>query len=192
MTTAAIPDWTTLGVLPPIDPLNPTSANRSPYRVSITDFVLRFATSSERCRIVDGLLRYRFALRELGLCTGFQWLDGSFLEDVETIQSRPPNDVDVVTFYHLPAGDSQHDIQTKSPELFDPGHVKSAYHVDAYVMHLGTAPRLLVRRSSYWYSLWSHRRNLAWKGFVEIDLDGNGDSDARALLSAQSSSGGNP
>ncbi|MDA1231040.1 MAG: hypothetical protein O2856_09720 [Planctomycetota bacterium] len=31
--------------------------------------------------------------------TGFQWLDGSFLEDIELGDGRPPRDLDVVTVY---------------------------------------------------------------------------------------------
>jgi len=42
MTTVAIPNWSAQGVLPPIDALNPTSFERSPYRVDLTDVVVRF------------------------------------------------------------------------------------------------------------------------------------------------------
>lgn len=33
----------------------------------------------------------------------------------------------------------------------------------------GYAERL-TRHSAYWYSVWSHRRNQLWKGFVQVDL----------------------
>jgi hypothetical protein len=98
---AAIPDWLPTGVLPPINPVSPTTVDRSPYRVTLTDLVLRFNTSSERREILTGLLSFRKALHGLGLNSGFQWLDGSFLEDIVTTDSRPPRDIDVVTFYHL-------------------------------------------------------------------------------------------
>ncbi len=189
MTTATIPDWTAQGVLPPIDLLDPTSANRSPYQASITDFVLRFAGSKARCQIIEGLLNYRAALHKAGLASGFQWVDGSFLEEVETLESRPPKDVDVVTFFQLPTGETQGDIAAKNSKLFDHDDVKTTYHVDAYLVHLGSASERLVRQSSYWYSVWSHRRNLAWKGFVEIDLDDTHDPDARALLKTYSANG---
>ena len=39
MTTVAIPAWNPQGLLPPIDVLNPTSVERSPYRVVLTDVV---------------------------------------------------------------------------------------------------------------------------------------------------------
>ncbi|WP_414651656.1 DUF6932 family protein [Hafnia paralvei] len=34
----------------------------------------------------------------MGLAEGFQWVDGSFTENIELIERRTPNDVDVVTF----------------------------------------------------------------------------------------------
>lgn len=83
--------------------LNPTSVERSPYRVMLTDVVVHFATSSERRQILRGWLGYRAALHGMGLTDGFQWLDGSFLEQVETPESRPPQDMDVVTFLNPPA-----------------------------------------------------------------------------------------
>jgi hypothetical protein len=65
------------------------------------DLVTRFATTPERQAIIAGLLAYRHALHATGLVRGFQWLDGSFAEHVEVIEQRPPNDIDVVTFYGL-------------------------------------------------------------------------------------------
>lgn len=45
-----------------------------------------------------GLLDLRAELTLAGKSDGFQWVDGSFTEDVEVQQGRTPNDVDVVTF----------------------------------------------------------------------------------------------
>jgi hypothetical protein len=45
--------------------------------------------------IIEGLLRLRATLRQAGLDRGFQWVNGSFTEDVETEQRRAPNDIDV-------------------------------------------------------------------------------------------------
>ena len=104
MSSVAIPSWTADGVLPPVNASQPVSAERSPYVVSLTDCVLRFGNSSERRAILDGFLRYRSVLHRAGLVRGLQWLDGSFLEHVELTEGRAPNDVDVVTFYRLPAG----------------------------------------------------------------------------------------
>ena len=175
MTNVPIPAWNAQGAIPPINAANPTSIDRSPYNVSLTDVVLRFGTTPERCLVMDGLLRYRAALHAAGLTQGFQWLDGSFLEHIEMLESRAPNDIDVVTFYRLASGQSQRDMQMRNPGLFPTNRaaqqqLKVAYHVDAYLVSLAIAPERLVERSTYWYSLWSHRRNQLWKGYVQVDL----------------------
>ncbi len=120
-----IPGWTLSGVLPPINPASPTSTDRSPYQIGIFDFALRFGTSTDRNRSLLGLLEYRQVLRELGIAQGFQWIDGSFLEDVERLEGRVPNDLDVVTFAHLPSGVTQRDLiarrQSFRPEPLQAG-----------------------------------------------------------------------
>src|SRR5437867_13022888 len=104
-TTVPIPPWNPEGLLPAADMANPTSANRAPYPVTLSDVVMRFHTSAERAAILTGFLDYRAALHAAGLTTGFQWLDGSFMEHIEVgARRRPPNDIDVVSFYHLPPG----------------------------------------------------------------------------------------
>ena len=73
--TVAIPAWTAEGVLPPINASQPVSPERSPYVVSLADYVLRFGTSPERRAVIAGFLNYRAALHGAGLIHGFQWLD---------------------------------------------------------------------------------------------------------------------
>lgn len=185
MSTAVVmPDWDSMGVLPPIRPgMLGSSPDRSPYRVSLTGFVDRFATSPERKAILDGLLRFREKLHELGLVSGFQWLDGSFLEQIEVLESRSPRDMDVVTFFDMPAGENQLTLVQKAAQLFDLKHLKATYTVDGYFSELGhPLDALQVQNISYWYSMWSHRRDGLWKGFVQVDLDPSGDADARAIL----------
>jgi len=187
MNTVALPSWNSLGLIPPIDEQQPASIERSPYTVLLTDFVLRFGQTQPRRMVLDGFLKYRAALHAAGLVSGFQWVDGSFLENVEAIETRAPNDIDVVTFFDLPAGKSQMDIQQQFYDLFPATRgahqkLKDTYFVDAYYEHLGKAPSRLVRQSSYWYSMWSHRRNQAWKGYVQIDLAPTDDAVASAQL----------
>jgi hypothetical protein len=69
--------------------------------------VQRFATSPERIRILHGLIEYRIALSNTIILGGFQWLDGSFMENKELIEGKAPNDVDVVTFFELPKEKTQ-------------------------------------------------------------------------------------
>jgi len=159
--------------------------------VSLADVVLRFGTSNERRAILDGLLRYRAALHAAGLKAGFQWVDGSFLEHVEVLENRPPNDVDVVTFYHLPVGVTQAAFAAANTDLLDSAKIKAAYKVDGYITSLGNPADRLVRLASYWYGLSSHRRDHTSKGFVEIDLAPD-DGTASKHLKKLAPTGGTP
>jgi hypothetical protein len=163
MTTVRIPDWNHQGLLPPNDAVDPTSAERSPYTVSLTDFVLHFGTTKERQTILQGLLGFRAVLHAAGLNNGFQWVDGSFLENIEKIENRAPADMDVVTFFHLPPRQTQQSFASAHPDLFNHADAKTRFHVDAYFVPMDdNPPACLVERSAYWYSLWSHRRNGQW------------------------------
>ncbi|MEQ5801630.1 hypothetical protein [Halomonas sp. H10-9-1] len=176
MINVPIPDWTAESVLPPVDANNPTSPARSPYEVSLVDLVQRFGTSQERIRILDGFLRYRQGLHDAGLTQGFQWLDGSYMEHVEALEKRPPNDIDVVSFIDFPGVKNQQEVLNSFNEIIGilPDArlaIKKYYHVDAYFVAMNVIPpERLVERSSYWYSMWSHRRDDSWKGFLQISL----------------------
>lgn len=192
MSPVPIPAWTADGVLPPINASHPVSPERSPYAVSLTDHVLRFGTSAERRAVLDGLLRYRAALHAAGLDSGFQWLDGSFLENVELLEGRAPNDIDVVSFFRLPPAISQRELLARLGAAADHATVKATYMVDGYLVHLGMEPERLAHQTAYWYSVWSHRRNHLWKGFVEIDLAPAEDATAIAALASLGVGGGAP
>ena len=180
MSTVAIPAWTAVGLLPPIDDADPTGAQRSPYRVSLRDLAMRLATTPERRAILLGLLRYRAALHRLGLAVGFQWLDGSFVEDVETIEGRAPRDIDVVTFLRSPQP-----LTFAGPDYRALDHhvAKTEFRVDSYLVELDLLPAdHLVQQAAYWSSVWSHRRDHTWKGFLQLELAPTEDADAWAWL----------
>ena len=187
-----IPGWNISDVLPPIRPgERGSSPDRSPYRVSLSQVVERFATSPKRINILEGLLEYRRALHSLNILTGFQWLDGSFMENVETLESRPPNDVDAVLFCYLPDGTDQQKLVTDHPELFYPAQAKSRFNVDAYICILGEPTSdYHVERIAYWYSMWSHRRGGLWKGFIQVALSASEDDEAAILLKLKKEEGG--
>jgi len=187
----AIPLWNADGVLPPCDMDDPISDYRSPYSVSLTDCILRFGTTQARRAILDGFMEFRSALHSVSLTKGFQWIDGSFLENVEEIEKRDPHDIDLVTFYCLPDGITEVDLVAKAPHLFNPEKTKEDFHVDAYFVRLNTEdPELLVDQVAYWYSIWSHRRGGLWKGFLQIDLSSNGDQIAATNLEEMIREGG--
>ena len=165
-----IPAFNLSGVLPPFLGPNPTGRiEMSPYVVSMVEVVKHFATSHERIHILIGLLDFRAALRTIGIVDGFQWLDGSFTEQVEVLERRTPRDIDVVSFVRAPAAFNPTPEQLAA---LDHDHVKQTFLVDSYLVEMDQLERPnLIRKAAYWYSMWSHRRNQAWKGYLEVDLD---------------------
>jgi hypothetical protein len=189
MTPVTIPAWTAAGVIPPVSSVGPSSAERSPYLVSLSEFVLRFGLSPRRKQILNGFLQYRNRFHSAGVTEGFQWLDGSFLENIELTESRDPNDLDVVTFYSLPTGVTQQQMLSLAPDLFPSSAIgraslKTSYFVDAYEVSLRLRTSSLIQQSTYWYSMWSHRRDQSWKGYLQIDLDPGEDALAASHLRA--------
>jgi hypothetical protein len=180
----SVPAWNSSGVLPPVHPAETGSGlNRSPYPVALPDFVDFFASSPERKRILHGLLRFRAELHKLGIVQGFQWLDGSFLENIEALEQRAPRDMDVVTFFYLPDGMDEEALASRAGLLLDSEAVKREYVIDGYVSLLGgPTDASQISTISYWYSLWSHRRDGLWKGFVQVDLDPAQDAAATLIL----------
>ena len=179
------------GVVPPIRPsVAGHDPDRSPYEADLGAVVDMFAVSQDRADILQGLLDYRAALHAAGLVSGFQWLDGSFLENIEDVEGRPPQDIDVVTFFELPAGQTQLTLLPVLESLFDPQQTKPRYKVDAYPFELGQPmDSTRVRTTTYWYSMWSHRRDGVWKGFVQVDLDPAIDVAGRTLLAQKIADG---
>lgn len=183
-----IPSINSSGVLPPFFPgIEPTdSAAMAPYRASITELASEFANTPERVLILTGLLDFRAKMRNAGIEQGFQWIDGSFLEDCERNRGRPPNDVDLVTFARRP---DQYNQDAKwrvfveaNDDLFNRKKVKETYRCDAFYVDLFLPPEAVVSRTRYWFGLFSHQRtSYLWKGLIEVPLVDDDDG-ARALL----------
>lgn len=186
-----IPNHSHDGVLPPFlpggSPIEP--GEMAPYRVELVEFVKRYSYTNERKEILEGLVAYRNALRAVGITSGFQWLDGSFVEDCERIRRRPPRDIDIITFSLRPKVLAESEawrafVQSR-PDLFDPETTKKHYKCDAYFVDLGTHPVHLVAQTRYWFGLFSHQRDTyLWKGMIEIPFMGD-DKDVERLLSSE-------
>nr|WP_321466421.1 hypothetical protein [uncultured Desulfobulbus sp.] len=171
------PHFNASGVIPPFLPTLPhgSPGSLAPYTVLLVNLVERFATSSERIEILNGFLRYRLELKKIGIRRGFQWIDGSFVENVETTRQRPPKDIDIVTFADRPdsiANDQQWvDLFNTNKRLFDPPATKDDYQCDAYYIDLGLPAQVIVNRTSYWHGLFSHQReSFLWKGMLKVSL----------------------
>ena len=186
-----IPEWDEWGLLPPYLG-DPTDSSRSPYRVSPTDLVLRFGTTVGRRSLLKGLLDFRAELHEIGLSRGFQWINGSFVEDKTLRESqkgqepREPNDIDVVTFFRLPDGYSEEDFNREHSDLLDHTSIRKQYGIDSFWVNLDDPVEFLSRTITYWNSLWSHtrqhQREFQWKGYLEVGLAAQEDLMARAAL----------
>lgn len=181
-----IASWNMAGVLPPIWPgEDGHSPNRSPYLMKLTEVIEHFSSSPERISILDGFLNYREALHSANIVKGFQWLDGSFLENIEVLELRSPNDMDVVTFFHIPNDQTQISLLSQDARLFDPALAKQTFLVDAYAFVLGNpTEERHVKQISYWYSMWAHRRDETWKGFLQVDLAPHTDAEAKQFLAS--------
>ena len=160
------------------DPRVPTDL--SPYPVTTLELCQRFATSPERIGILTRYLQFRADLLRHGLINGFQWLDGSFLEDIEAAENRAPRDLDVVTIYYGYDIAFQMNLVAQFPEFGDPSLAKANYLLDHYPFDAASNPVMTVQASRYWIQLFSHNRNGVWKGMLQINLNTPAD-DAQAL-----------
>nr|WP_217160898.1 hypothetical protein [Thiocystis violascens] len=161
----------------------------APYRAELFEVIQRFGNTKERREILEGLVNYRNALRAAGIHSGFQWLDGSFVEDCEKIRGRPPKDIDIITFSVRPDAVSEsaswREFVLSRPDLFDPETTKLHFRCDAYFVDLSVNPVHLVAHTRYWFGLFSHQRDtFLWKGMIEVPF-GRNDSDVELLLSSE-------
>jgi hypothetical protein len=131
----------------------------------------RFGTSPERRTILGKFLDFRQRLTDQGLTIGFQWLDGSFLEDIEAREGRPPRDLDVVTVYWGYDMPFQQRLMAIFPEFADPRLAKANFSLDHYPFDASYDPEATVEMARYWISLFSHNRLAVWKGMLRLQLN---------------------
>lgn len=181
----SIPGFTVDGILPPFVGENPGghSDGMSPYLALPLDVVDRFGTTLRRCNILADWLQHRAELRAVGIVSGFQWLDGSFVEDKE------PNDLDLVTFLSRPVGYEadepwgawvgvNQNLLLRSP-------IRARFKLDFFVVDMGGHPETIVDTARYWLGLFSHKRSTnQWKGMLKVRLDTD-DEPATELLTAR-------
>lgn len=177
-----IPGFTIEGILPPyVGPGGPGGApeDLSPYIVTATEVAATLAQTDARKVILRGWLDHRAALRAIGFTHGFQWLDGSFVEE------KDPRDLDVVTFLYRPTGIQDRDelarLMRANLNLFGRPQVKAAYSLDFFPIDLDGSAEALVSLTRYWLGLFSHRRgDDLWKGMLQVRLED--EDDDRAAL----------
>jgi hypothetical protein len=168
---SSIPDFDHNLVLPPHlgDPVE--HAQLSPYPCTTVDLCRRLGSTLERRRILGGFLDFRERLRSEGLTRGFQWLDGSFLEDVESRDGRAPRDLDAVTVFWGYEPAFLAGLGGRFREFASPRLAKANYLIDHYPFDAGFSPELTLEQTRYWILLFSHNRMGVWKGMLRVELD---------------------
>lgn len=115
---------------------------------------------------------FRKTMHNAGITNGFQWINGSFTEDVETLEGRAPRDIDVLTFYKDVPEEKLQGIMNAFPEFAYPQKSKETFQVDHYTVDISFPQgEAIVRLINYWIQLFSHNRNGIWKGMVELELN---------------------
>ena len=176
---SGLPDHEPEGVLPPYVGGVLDGALQSPYDVTATEIVERYGITEKRRTMLRGLFEYRAWLRSVGV-TGFQWIDGSFVD----LGSKIPGDIDVVTFFRPPVGQSYTQfldyLREHRPDLL-PGK-KTVAGVHIQVVELEQKAENLVWWVQSLASLFSHQRESnRHRGFISLELD-HDDGPAIALL----------
>lgn len=183
----AIPSFTTQGVIPPyVGQQGPGGAHSdmSPYVTTCLEVTRALGTSQRRLDILRGWLTHRRELRRVGITSGFQWLDGSFVED------KVPNDLDVITLFYPPhvllaGGQAANQFLQTNNHLFERSAVRQAYMLDAFWLDFSQPPENIARQTRYWFGLFSHRRvDDLWKGMLEVPLADPNEAAAVAAVDA--------
>lgn len=176
-----IPPFDHNHVIPPHlgNPADPTQI--SPYSCEILEFCRYFCYSPERINILRGFVCFRLKMIQNGIINGFQWVDGSFTENIEVRENRPPHDLDVVTFFKGINDQQSLKINTDFKEFSNPRLSKQTFLIDHYPVPYDYNPDLTVESTRYWYQLFSHNRNGVWKGIIKIPLYADSSKDTDAL-----------
>ena len=178
-----IPDWDSDGLLPVI---HPHTLDQSPYKVSSEQLVIAMGTTEKRIQLLRGWLNLRNELYVIGLVNGWQWVNGSFAQNVEKSENRDPNDVDVVTFVHFPDGIDINAFFLQHERLLDSLYTKREFGVDAYYFDLSRSPHSwFMDRTRYWHNWWSHTRKNEEKGYFQVLLSAEDDKKALEFLNSK-------
>lgn len=174
-----IPPFDHNGVIPPYLG-NPASSSNfvSPYPTDSLELCQRFATSKERIEILKRFMAFREEMRKFGI-SGFQYLDGSFLEDIEnSSEKRPPNDLDLLTFYAPITSDQETEILNNFSDFVDRSKCKINFRLDHLIVNLGSHPVNIVEFTRYFIQLFTHNRSNVWKGMLKLDVGIVGEDDS--------------
>lgn len=146
----------------------------SPFKCNLLELCERFATTKERVEILKGLYFFRKAMFENNILLGYQWLYGSFTENIEAIEHRSPNDLDVATFYQGAPNTNPEYWKEVFPEFISSKLSKEKYKLDQTAYPILVAPPshvIHVDIVSDLIQLFTHTREGVWKGILRLELN---------------------
>jgi len=152
-----------------------------------------FGTTPHRRTLLRNLIAYRALLAQEGYVGGVQFIDGSFVENVEVLANRNPTDIDVFSILSVPhkyladpAAWQSTGLPFWQAEVIDRNRNKQRFCLDTFAVlfeEIQAQPINYVNQIIYWYGLFSHQRDtFAWKGFAGLALDPTGDQAALSSL----------
>lgn len=186
-----LPSFDPSGLLPPFNGADAATADRSPYFCAMSEMCAAFGTSDHRKDLLCKLIAYRALIASDDYVDGLQFIDGSFVENVEALESRNPNDIDVFSmlvppqkYLNDPASWLASGLPFWKSEITDIAKNKSRFSVDSYALMINPGqPAAFLQQALYWYSLFSHKKTtFAWKGFVAVALNPIDDQAALTAL----------
>jgi hypothetical protein len=187
-----LPSFDLRGLLPPFVGADATTADRSPYWATMPELVGAFGTTPHRRQLLRNLIAYRALLAQEGYLGGIQFIDGSFVENVEAL-NRNPSDIDVFSILSAPpryltdpGAWQATGLPFWNAEVANRGLNKQRFSLDTYAVlfeERQAQPMNLISDIIYWYGLFSHQRDtFAWKGFAGLALDPAADQAALSQL----------
>lgn len=188
-----LPSFDLRGLLPPFLGADATTPDRSPYWVTMLELIAAFGTTPHRRQLLRNLIAYRALLAQEGYVGGIQFIDGSFVENVETLAKRDPSDIDVFSVLSAPpryladaAAWQATGLAFWQAEVVNRDLNKQRFSLDTYAVlfeERQARPMNLISDIIYWYGLFSHQRDtFAWKGFAGLALDPAADQAALSTL----------
>lgn len=166
-----IPDFNHNFVLPPHLGNPVDRSHLSPYPCSIIELCHKYSFSPERINILRNYVLFRQRMNTMGIIYGFQWLNGSFLEDIENSEGRAPHDLDLVTFCGGLSPNDMANIASNFPEFIYANLSRTKYSLDHYPIDYAYKPEVTVEQTRYWLQLFTHNRKSIWKGILRLPLN---------------------
>ncbi len=165
-----IPEYNEFNILPPrINGMDVA------YECSIEEFVSRFCTTPERAELLKGFNAYRLHLLNGGFTDGYQWVNGSFVQDCEALRNRAPNDIDIVTFNYLPKQYQMMDVYdlNRNAAYYFGDKMKERFHCDTHFVDLSFKASRVDASKEYWKYEFGRTRDhdlSVSKGFIQLNL----------------------